>query len=125
MHKILLSAFAVTLLLTGACGGGSTSGGKDMTGAPTGAYVSCVPASTGPSATTCFAFPLPDGGSAAAFCAADTADDVTWSSVSSCALPGLVGCCGMGGTWQCFFSTDNDPKTECTSDEGTWITTAP
>jgi hypothetical protein len=106
MPKIPLFAFATAaaLLLTVGCGGGS-SGGKDMAGAPVGNFASCVPAPGSTTATICFAFPLPDGGSAATICGADTENAWTWMSASSCALPGLVGCCGMNNNWQCFYGS--------------------
>jgi hypothetical protein len=98
-------------------------------GKPMGAYASCVPATTGPEGPTCVAFPLPDGGSASTVCAADTENGVSWSSVGSCALPELTGCCGRYGTWQCYYNDEivlgANPKNVCLAEDGTWITTAP
>jgi hypothetical protein len=75
----------------------------------------------------CFAFPLADGGvpTAATICGADTLDALTWTSVSACPSAGLVGCCGMQQTWQCFYGSGGTPESTCTSNGGTWSTTSP
>jgi hypothetical protein len=38
---------------------------------------------------------------------------------------GLVGCCGMMQTWQCFYGSGGTPQTTCASNGGTWSTTSP
>jgi hypothetical protein len=138
MATFLSSIMAALVILAG-CSSSSSPGasGKDAgTGkdgsspssdasTPSGKYASCVPVTNGGAIETCFAFALADGGSAATVCAADTENMETWTSVTSCASAGLVGCCGMGGNWQCFYSDTNNPESACTGDDGAWTKTAP
>jgi hypothetical protein len=98
----------------------SSGGGEGDSGT---SYAYCKPLTD--AGTLCFAFPLTPGGpSAATVCAADSLDAFTWISVSSCAEPGLSGCCGMSDTWQCFYGTDS-AMSKCTENGGTWSATSP
>jgi hypothetical protein len=112
----------------GSSSSGSSSGGSSS-GGPSGPYAYCVPEGDSGIGEICFAFQLSDGGATAAtVCAADTENALTWTSVSSCALPGLTGCCSIdnGMTWQCFYdAADAGAASTCTNTGGTWITTNP
>jgi hypothetical protein len=108
--------------------GGSSSGSSSgpSSGGDSGSYARCIPV-TDAAADTCFVFPLQDGGSAAAVCAADTEDNYTWVSVPACPTAGLAGCCAMTQVTQCFYDEVDASTTEstCTQNGGTWFTISP